>query len=103
LATIVTPIVAPEVETSSPLLPAITVGIGAAGIAAGTALSILATRDRSAVENAAKNDEGLIVGLTYPQAKALEDRANDRANAGAVALSLGAAAAAAGILWWLLE
>jgi hypothetical protein len=97
------PIVSPAPEEGPPVLPAVTVGLGAAGLAAGTALVILAKNDRATVQHAARNEEGLIVGLTYPEAKRLEARADDRATAGAIALSAGAAVVAAGVLWWFLE
>ncbi len=59
------------------------------GVAARTALAIVAGRDRSQVENPAKNDEGLIVGLTYPEARAWRRAGMDRATAGAIALGEG--------------
>ena len=85
------------------VLPPLTLALGAAVALAGGGLLIAAEMDRSAVRSAERNEEGLIVGLTYPEAVRLNDRSTDRTTAGAVVLSVGGAALVAGLIWWLFD
>lgn len=74
------------------------VGLGAAS----AVLWGLAEGDRQAILGAARDDNGVVVGLTLAEADRLDARAQDR-TAVAVGLAVGAgvAAAFAATLWWL--
>lgn len=97
------PVEPPLEETAPSPLPPILFGTGAAAAAAGTGLLVAAELDRGTVRDAERNGDGLIAGITYPEAVRLNDRADDRALAGTVALSAGLAVAVAGVVWWLLD
>ncbi len=74
----------------------VSAGTGAALLAGGVALTVLATRDRNAVTGA-ELQSGVVVGLTQARAQQLETRAN-RETIGSWALyGLGGAALVAGV------
>jgi hypothetical protein len=66
-------------------------------------LFVAAGSDRDRVLSAPLAADGSVIGLTYAEAGRLESSANDKATAGAAMIGVGAAAAGAGLLWWLLS
>lgn len=91
---------APEPASAWPL---VVLGGGAALLGAGAALGLAAGGDRDLVRSAARDPSGVIIGLSYAQAGALEAEANTKANASAAFFITGAATVAVGALWWLIE
>jgi tetratricopeptide (TPR) repeat protein len=94
-------VTAPPVEASA--WPLVALGAGAALLGAGGALGVAAGGDRDAVRNARRDPSGVITGLSYAQAGALEAEANTKANAALTFFLTGSATFAVGALWWLLE
>lgn len=59
--------------------------------------------DESTIEDAARNDAGLVTGLTQREALRLQDSAGRSKTLGAVGLGLGVGLIAGGIVLWVLE
>lgn len=100
--TIPAPPASEEPPSDSSLAPVL---LGAAGVIAGGAgfgLWMSARADRRAVDEAALDPQGRIVGLTYRQADDLERSANHKASA-AGAISIAAAGALTVAVIWLLS
>jgi hypothetical protein len=91
-------VVAPLGAATPWISAATALGLGAAS----AALWGLAESDRQAIVGAARDADGVVVGLTLAEADRLDARAQDRTTA-AVGLAVGAgvAAAFAATLWWL--
>lgn len=80
----------------------VSVGVGAALLAGGATLTVLAAGDRAAVTDARRTD-GVIIGVTQRRAAELEERAN-ALTAGSWALyGLGSAAVVAGVTFLVWE
>lgn len=95
-------VAAPPREEAS-AWPLVALGAGAALLGAGAGLGLAAGADRDLVRGAARDPSGVIIGLSYAQAGALESEANTKANASAALFITGATTFAVGALWWLIE
>jgi hypothetical protein len=91
-------VVAPLGEATPWISAATAIGLGTTS----AVLWGLAESDRRAIVDAARDADGVVVGLTLAEADRLDARAQDR-TAAAVGLAVGAgvAAAFAATLWWL--
>jgi|GEM_PF-3961319 len=66
-----------------------TLGLGVAGLATGVAFHLLAQQDWARIDDAARDDDGAVSGLTEREAWALADRARDRELGGWIGFGLG--------------
>jgi len=93
-----------EVDAAAGVSPwsALLIGAGAGAAAAGGTLLSIASSERSRVTGAEQLD-GRVVGLSHAEALTIEERADDRATAGAVLLGVGSAALTAGLVWLIVS
>lgn len=93
-----------EAEASGPPLASwLAGGVGVAAGVAGVILLVSASADRAEVTGATKDADGVITGVTYREAEALEGSANTKSIAGAVVMGTCAAALATALLLAILD
>lgn len=81
------------------VIPWVLIGVGAAGLAGATVLSVKAlSTDNEADDNCRRDDPS----LCNPTGRAAGRRAADYANAAGLSAMLGGVALASGLAWWLL-
>jgi uncharacterized caspase-like protein len=77
-------------------------GAGVAAAAVGAGLAVLGYGQRDDLSGRLGDPGGTVAGLSLSEAERLQSKANDNIMMGNVLLGVGAAAAAAGITWWLV-
>ncbi|MCC7385776.1 MAG: hypothetical protein IT384_28260 [Deltaproteobacteria bacterium] len=94
----------PEVEAPGPPLASWLAGsVGVAAGVAGAVLLLSASADRAEVTGASTDASGVITGVTYREAEALEGSANTKSIAGGVVIGTGAAALATALVLAILD
>lgn len=78
-------------------------GLGVAGLATGAVLHVLASQDWAAIDDAPRDDDGAVIGLTEREAGALADRARERELGGWIGFALGGGFLAASTVLLVLE
>ena len=77
-------------------------GAGIVTFGAGAALFALGVNDESTIEEADRDPQGRINGITQSQAAQLQDDSESKRTSGVLAMGIGAALVGTGIVLWLL-
>ncbi len=83
-------------EDPTPVLAWALIGSGVASLAAGATVLTLGAGDVAKVDNATRDEQGRVTGVTQREAARLLDRGEDRQAIGATAMGIGALLVAAG-------
>jgi len=83
--------------------PWVTMGLGAATVVGGGLLNLFGGMELDKVRNAETDEDGLVSGMTYAEARAIEDRASLMNHFAITMYSVGGAAMFAGLVWGLVD
>jgi hypothetical protein len=89
-----------ETPHVTPVGPIVLGALGIASVVVGTALAVVAEKDRDRVREA-QTEGDTVIGLYMIEADALEARANDRGTASIVAFCAAGALGIGAALWWI--
>lgn len=83
-------------------MPWVVFGGGVLLVGGGVVLQFVAEGDRDTVRDAARDDNGVITGITSTEAHELQDSANTQSTVAAVMMGVGGAAMVGGLVWALV-
>jgi hypothetical protein len=78
-------------------------GAGVVGLGVGTVLGVLSYVDRNKVNNATRNAQGVVIGLSQPDAYSLDSTVRTTATAANILFGVGGALAATGVVLFILS
>ena len=80
----------------------VSLGVGAAALVSGGVLTYLASQDRDRITGAERRD-GVVTGISRPQALSLAAEANKKEKAGYALFAIGGVGVATGVVLWILD